>query len=63
MVELEGTGVYRYPNAFATAALRNAIDERPGSRATRLLMLSLDRDLAADLQGKNGAEANDDSQL
>ena len=26
-------------------------------------MLSLDRDLAADLQGKNGAEANDDSQL
>ena len=43
--------------------MRNAVDERPGSRATKLLMLSLDRDLAADLQGGNGATANDDSQL
>jgi len=51
VVELEGTGAYRYPNDFANAALRNAVDERPGSRATKLLMLSLDRDLAADLQG------------
>ena len=49
VVELEGTGAYRYPNDFATIALRNAVDERPGSRATKLLMLSLDRDLAADL--------------
>ena len=39
VVELEGTGVYRYPNDFANAALRNAVDERPGSRATKLLML------------------------
>ena len=63
VIELEGTGVYRYPNDFANPALRNAVDERAGSRATKLLMLSLDRDLAADLQGKNGADANDDSQL
>ena len=63
VIELEGTGVYRYPNDFANAALRNAVDERAGSRATKLLMLSLDRDLAADLQGKNGADANDDNQL
>ena len=26
VVELEGTGVYRYPNDFANAALRNAVD-------------------------------------
>ena len=55
VIELEGTGAYRYPSDYATAALRNAVDERAGSRATKLLMLSLDRDLAADLQGKNGA--------
>ena len=57
--------MYRYPNCndYATAALRNAVDERPGPRATKLFMLSLDRDLAADLQGGNGAAANDDSQL
>ena len=41
VVELEGTGAYRYANDFVTAALRNAVDERPGSRATKLLMLSL----------------------
>ena len=63
VLELEGTGAYRYASDHATAALRNAIDERPGSRAIKLLMLSLDRDLAADLQGKNGAVADDDSQL
>ena len=50
VVELEGTGVYRYASDYADAALRNAVDERPGSRTTKLLMLSLDRDLAADLQ-------------
>ena len=63
VVELEGTGAYRYASDYADIALRNAVDERPGSRATKLLMLSLDRDLAADLQGKNGATASDDSQL
>ena len=63
VIELEGTGAYRYANDFATVALRNAVDERPGSRATKLLVLSLDRDLAADLQGNNGAVANDDNQL
>ena len=53
--ELEDTGSYMtlYPNAFANATLRNAIDERPGSRTAKLLMLSLDRDLAADIQSKN----------
>ena len=63
VVELEGTGAYRYASDHADPALRNAIDERAGSRSTKLLMLSLDRDLAADIQGKNGAAANDDSQL
>ena len=63
VVELEGTGAYRYASDHAVPALRNAIDERAGSRSTKLLMLSLDRDLAADLQGKNGAAASDDSQL
>ena len=63
VVELEGTGAYRYAADYANAALRNEIDERPGSRATKPLMLSLDHDLAADLQGENGATANDDSQL
>ena len=60
-----GTGAYRYASGYADIALRkfNAVDERPGLRATKLLMLSLDRDLAADLQGKNGAAANEDSQL
>ena len=48
-VELEGTGAYRYASGYADVALRNAVDERPGPRATELLMLSLDRDLAADL--------------
>ena len=43
VIELEGTGAYRYANDFATVALRNAVDERPGSRATKLLMLSLGR--------------------
>ena len=43
--------------------MRNAIDERPTGRAVRLLMLSLDRDLAADVQAKNGAIADDDKQL
>ena len=55
VVELKGTGAYRYASDYADAALRNAVDERPGPRATKLLMLSLDRDLEADLQGKNGA--------
>ena len=63
VLELEGTGAYRYASDHATAALRNAIDERAGGRAVKLLMLSLDRDLAADIQGKNGATADDDSQL
>ena len=63
VIELEDTGSYRYPNDFADAALRNAIDERPAGRAVKLLMLSLDRDLAADVQAKNGANADDDSQL
>ena len=53
----------RYPNDFANAALRNAVNEEPGGRAVKLLMLSLDRDLAADMQAKNGATADDDSQL
>ena len=61
VIGLEDTGSYRYPNDFADAALRNAIDERAGGRAVKLLMLSLDRDLAADLQSKNGASANDDN--
>ena len=39
------------------------MNEEPGSRAVKLLMLSLDRDLAADIQAKNGATADDDSQL
>ena len=63
MVELEGTGAFRYASDYANVALRNTVDERPGSRAIKLLMLSLDRDLAADLHGKNGAAASDDSQL
>ena len=63
MVELKGTGAYRYPSDYADVAVRNAVDERPGSRATKLLMLSLDHDLAADIQGRNGAAATNDSQL
>ena len=63
VIGLEDTGSYRYPNDFANAALRNAIDERAGGRAVKLLMLSLDRDLAADIQSKNGASADDDNQL
>ena len=63
VIGLEDTGSYRYPNDFAVPALRNAIDERAGGRAVKLLMLSLDRDLAADLQSKNGASADDDNQL
>ena len=64
VIELDDLGAYRYPNGYADAALRiNAVDERPGSRAVKLLMLSLDRDLAADIQAKNGATADDDSQL
>ena len=63
VIGLEDTGCFRYPNDHADLALRNAIDERPGGRAVKLLMLSLDRDLAADIQSKNGATADDDSQL
>ena len=63
VIELDDSQAYRYPNDHADAALRNAIDERPGARAVKLLMLSLDRDLAADIQGKNGATADDDRQL
>ena len=51
VVELEGTGAFRHASDHANVALRNAVDETPGSRAIKLLMLSLDRDLAADLQG------------
>ena len=61
VIGLEDTGSFRYANDHADAALRNAIDERPGGRAVKLLMLSLDRDLAADLQSKNGASAHDDN--
>ena len=32
VVELEGTGAFRYASDYADVALRNAIDERPGSR-------------------------------
>ena len=55
VIGLEDTGCFRYANDYADVALRNAIDERPGGRAVKLLMLSMDRDLAADIQSKNGA--------
>ena len=63
VIELDDSGAYRHPNDHANVALRNAVNEEPGGRAVKLLMLSLDRDLAADIQGKNGATADDDSQL
>ena len=62
VLELEGTGAFRYASDYADVALKDVVDEKPGSRAIKLLMLSLDRDFAADLQGKNGAAASDDSQ-
>ena len=31
VVELEGTGAFRYASDYADVALRNAVDERPGS--------------------------------
>ena len=45
VIELDDSGAYRHPNDHANVALRNAVDEEPGSRAVKLLMLSLDRDL------------------
>ena len=63
VIKLEDTGSYRYANDYAYVALRNAIDERPRARAVKLLMLSLDRDLAVDIQSKSGATADDDNQL
>ena len=53
VIELDDSQAYRYPSDYADAALRNAIDDRAGGRAVKLLMLSLDRDLAADIQGKS----------
>ena len=62
-LHVDDSGAYWYPNDHATAALRNAVNEEPGGRAVKLLMLSVDRDLAADVQAKNGATADDDNQL
>ena len=50
VIELDDSGAYRHPNDHASVALRNAVNEEPGGRAVKLLMLSLDRDLAADIQ-------------
>ena len=55
VIELDDSGAYRHPNDHANVALRNAVNEDPGGRAVTLLMLSLDRNLAADIQAKNGA--------
>ena len=62
---LESTGSFVYPGDYAEsdAALRGTLDTRPGSRAIRLFMLSLDQDLAADLRAKDGLVADDENQL
>ena len=60
---LDNTGSFVYPDNYADAALRGTLDTRPGSRATRLLMLSLDQDLTADLRAKDGLVADDENQL
>ena len=57
------TGSFVYPDNYADAALRGTLDTRPGSRAIRLFMLSLDQDLAAELRAKGGLVADDENQL
>ena len=61
---------YRYPMDHGGAqagagdvALRGTLDMRPGSRAFRFAMTTIDNDLAEDTSLKNGAGANDDEQL
>ena len=52
------------PNANAAQmALRGTLDMRPGGKAVKFLMTTIDKDLAADAQLKNGAAANDNEQL
>ena len=51
---LDNTASFIYPDTYADAGLRGTLDTRPGSRAIRLFMLSLDQDLAADLRAKDG---------
>ena len=60
---LDNTGSFVYPDDHADAALRGTLDMRPGSRAIRLFMLSLDQDLAADLRSKDGLVADAENQL
>ena len=56
----DNTGRFHYPAGHAAAG---TFDGRAGSRACQFLMTSLEADMAADLQEKDGAVADDDHQL
>ena len=60
LIGSDNTDRFVYPAGHATAG---AFDGRAGSRACQFLMTSLEADMAADLQEKDGAVANDDHQL
>jgi hypothetical protein len=60
LMNSDHTGRFHYPTGHAAVG---TFDGRAGSRACQFLMTSLEADMAADLQEKDGAVADDDHQL